>query len=158
MGAVILDLDVVTGPLTEVVADLSGSADLSDPRLASLTRSARYTTLLAVAEANVRAGRSVVLVAPFSTERHDRDRWDFVRGQLQAAGADVTLVWLSLPAAELIARLRNRSAVRDTAKIADPQAYVAGLDRSAPVGQHVALDGTRPAPEMVALIEQHLRS
>ena len=71
LGAAILDLDVLTGPLTGTIARLAGVADLSDPVLAALTRDARYATLLDVAEATVRVGLSAVLVAPFSAERRD---------------------------------------------------------------------------------------
>src|SRR5580692_5294569 len=47
MGAALLDLDVVTGPLTRVVSGLVGVRDLEDPVLAGLTRAARYDTLIA---------------------------------------------------------------------------------------------------------------
>jgi predicted kinase len=69
LGAALLDLDVATGPLTNVVSDLIGAADLGDPRMAQLTRAPRYATLFALAEDNLRVGMSVVLVAPFSAPR-----------------------------------------------------------------------------------------
>src|SRR6267154_5697353 len=69
LGAALLDLDVATGPLTRVVSGLIGVRDLEDPVLAGLTRDARYDTLLQLADANLRAGLPVVLVAPFSRER-----------------------------------------------------------------------------------------
>jgi predicted kinase len=62
---------VATGPLTRVISGLTGVHDLDDPALARLTRAARYETLLGLAAANLRTGRPVVLVAPFSTERAD---------------------------------------------------------------------------------------
>ena len=70
-----LDLDVATGPLTRVVSDLIGVPDLDDPVLAGLTRAARYDTLLGLADANLRAGQPVVLVAPFSAERAQPSAW-----------------------------------------------------------------------------------
>ena len=75
LGAALLDLDVATGPLTRVVSDLIGVRDLDDPVLAGLTRDARYDTLLGLAEANLQAGRPVVLVAPFSAERARPSAW-----------------------------------------------------------------------------------
>ena len=69
LGAAVLDLDVATGPLTDLVSDLLGVTDLSDPKIAELTRAPRYDTLFALAEDNLRAGVSVVLVAPFTAER-----------------------------------------------------------------------------------------
>lgn len=61
-------------PLTRVVSGLAGVHDLDDPVLARLTRDACYDTLLALAEANLRAGRPVVLVAP-SLPWHRCHRW-----------------------------------------------------------------------------------
>ena len=74
LGAALLDLDVATGPLTRVVSGLIGVRDLEDPVLAGLTRDARYDTLLDLADANLRAGLPVVLVAPFSRERAEPGR------------------------------------------------------------------------------------
>jgi predicted kinase len=158
LGAAILDLDVLTGPLTETVARLAGVGDLSDPVLVALTRDARYATLLDVAEAILGVGLSAVLVAPFSAERHDEARWEEVRARLESAGARVTLVWLRLGTDELLARLAARDAARDAAKIADPQSYVAGLDRSAPVGPHLSLDAAAPAAELVRSTLRYLSS
>ena len=149
LGAAVLDLDVLTGPLTETVAGLVGVDDLSDPGLAGLTRDARYATLFDVAEANLVVGVSAVLIAPFSAERRDRARWDEVHARLASTGATVTLVWLTLPPAQLIARLSARAATRDAAKLADPQRYTAGLDARAPVGPHLALDATMSTAEQL---------
>ena len=66
---------MATGPLVRVISGLTGVHDLDDPALAGLTRAARYDTLLGLAAANLRAGRPVVLVAPFSTERADPSAW-----------------------------------------------------------------------------------
>ena len=57
--------------LAILAADGGGPARLDDPALARLTREARYETLTGLAAANLRTGRPVVLVAPFSTERAD---------------------------------------------------------------------------------------
>src|SRR5215212_9585234 len=53
LGAAVLDLDVATGPLTTVVSDLIGVADLGNGELARLTRGPRYETLFALAEENL---------------------------------------------------------------------------------------------------------
>lgn len=156
LGAAILDLDVVTGSLTEAFVRLTGVTDLSDPMLAGLTRDARYRTLLDTAEANLELGLSVVLVAPFSVERRDAARWNAVRSRLESTGAGVTLVWLHLDFAELAARLRTRASPRDTAKIADLPAYLDGLHEQAPISPHLALDAAAPIPELLAATLQHL--
>jgi predicted kinase len=153
LGAALLDLDVATGPLTAVVSDLLGAADLGDPRIARLTRTPRYETLYALAEANLRAGMSVVLVAPFTTER-TAGGWQAVAARLTAP----VLVWLHLPDAELVDRLQRRNATRDSAKTANPSAYLAAIDRNPPAAPHLALDATRPVADLVEAVLAHLAS
>jgi predicted kinase len=102
LGAALLDLDVATGPLVRVISGLTGVHDLDDPALARLTREARYGTLTGLAAANLRTGRPVVLVAPFSTERADPSAWATTTRLLEA---EPTLVWLHLPPGELVRRL-----------------------------------------------------
>src|SRR5712671_7588550 len=97
LGAALLDLDVATGPLTRVVSGLIGVRDLDDPVLAGLTRDARYDTLLDLADANLRAGLPVVLVAPFSRERAEPSAWAATARRLATYP---TMVWLYLPPQE----------------------------------------------------------
>ena len=153
LGAALLDLDVATGPLTAVVAELAGSRDLDDPVLAGLTRTARYDTLLDLARANLRAGRPVVLVAPFSAERARPEAWAAATAQLPGRAV---MAWLHLPAGELVRRLTQRALARDESKIADPAAYLAGVDLQPPAIPHLALDATRPVAELVAAVLGHL--
>ncbi len=153
LDAALLDLDVATGPLTRVVSDLAGVPDLDDPVLAGLTRAARYETLLGLAEANLRAGRPVVLVAPFSTERTLPSAWEATTRRLPG---QATMVWLHLPAPELIRRLTQRAAGRDASKIRDPAAYLTGLDLRPPAIPHLALDAREPADALVRSVLSHL--
>ena len=158
LGAAVIDLDDLGAPSTgSSVSTTSGRGAPGDPVPAEHTRDPRYATLFDVAQANLRAGRSVVLVAPFSAERRDLRRWREVAAGLESAGAQVLLVWLDLPFDELAARLRRRGAGRDAAKIADPQAYLAGLSGRAPVGPHLALDASRPAAELLVATLRQLR-
>ncbi len=110
LRAALLDLDVATGPLTRVVSDLAGVRDLDDPALAGLTRAARYETLLGLAQANLRAERPVVLVAPFGAERSRPSAW---AAATRLIPAEPLLVWLHLPPEELIRRLTRRALARD---------------------------------------------
>lgn len=153
LDAAILDLDVATGPLTRVVSELIGIRDLRDPVLAGLTREARYTTLLDLADANLRTGRSVVLVAPFSAERAQQSAWVATAHRI---AADPTMVWLHLPPQELIRRLTERGLARDEDKIRDPASFLAGLDFEPPVVPHLALDASQPTATLVRSILNHL--
>jgi predicted kinase len=142
LRAALLDQDVLTGALTAIIGDLVGTHDLDDPRLGSLTRDARYEAVLATAEDNLRGGTPVVLVAPFTAERADPSAWQKVRDRLVAAGGRPTLVWLWLPADELLRRLRSRGASRDSGKLADPAAFASDELLSPPVVEHIAVDAT----------------
>ena len=153
LGAALLDLDVVTGPLTRVVSGLIGVADLEDPVLAGLTRDARYDTLLDLAAANLRAGLPVVLVAPFSRERAEPSAWAATARRI---AADPLMVWLHLPARQLIQRLKGRALSRDEDKIRDPASFLAGLDLGPPVVPHLALDASQPTGTLVRSVLHHL--
>jgi predicted kinase len=147
LGAAVLDLDVATGPLTEVVSGLIGATDLSDPRLAELTRAPRYDTLFALAEDTLRAGTSVVLVAPFTVERSVAG-WHAVVDRLAPYG-DPVLVWLRLPPDRLIERLSRRAAARDAEKIKSPAAFLAAVDDRPPQAPHLGLDATAPVGDLL---------
>jgi predicted kinase len=155
LRAAVLDLDVATGPLTKVVSDLIGVADLGDARIAGLTRAPRYETLFALAEENLRAGVPVVLVAPFTAERSAAG-WAAVTDRLAAHAACLTLVWLHLPADRLVDRLRRRAAARDAEKVQDPAAFLATLDPGPPAVAHLALDATLPVAELVGHVVAEL--
>jgi predicted kinase len=153
LDAAVLDLDVATGPLTRVVSELTGRHDLDDPVLAGLTRDARYDTLLGLAEANLSAGRSVVLVAPFSLERSRASAW---AATTQRIPAPATMVWLYLAPGELMRRLTGRGLARDESKIRDPASYLTGLDLEPPAIPHLALDASQPTDALVSSVLEHL--
>jgi predicted kinase len=153
LEAALLDLDTATAPLTRVVSELIGVHDLDDPALAGLTRDARYETLLGLAEANLAAGRPVVLVAPFSAERASPSRW---AASTRRIPAPATMVWLYLAPGELIRRLTQRGLDRDESKIRDPGSYLTGLDLARPTIPHLALDASQPTVALVSAVLDHL--
>lgn len=142
LGAAVLDQDSMTNSLVDVVAEVAGVADYSDPRLAALTRDARYEALLRVAADCLRAHVPVVLIAPFTAERQSADAWAGLEGQLAQAGANVRLVWIRVDADVLAQRLGKRAAPRDRDKLSDLAGYVASLDLGPPRVAHIEVDGT----------------
>jgi predicted kinase len=152
VGACLLDLDVVTGALTEAVGKLVGSTDLDSPAFAGDLRAARYECLVAAAEDNLRLGRPVVLVAPFTAERTSPRAWQSVRDRMIAAGGRPNLVWLRVSRDELVRRLRARGADRDAAKLADPDSFLLNHSVAAPVVEHVAVDALDNVSDQVARI------
>ncbi|HYN68542.1 MAG TPA: AAA family ATPase, partial [Ornithinibacter sp.] len=113
-GLSLVDLDSVTTALVEAFAASLGTvADLDAPQFATL-RDARYACLAEVASDNLRAGGSVVAVAPFTTEAADAVAW---RERARTWGATrVVLCWLDVDPEEAAARAAARGLPRDLAK------------------------------------------
>ena len=155
LGAALLDLDVATGPLTTVVSELLGASDLSAPQLAACTRAPRYETLFALAEDNLRAGLSVVLVAPFTAERTAAG-WRAATDRLAPYADGLTLVWLHLPPGELADRLIRRGATRDRDKLRSPDAFLATVPPDPPAAPHLALDARLPVAHLVERVVAHV--
>lgn len=147
LGAALLDLDTATASLTAIIGDLHGTANLDDAKLARLTRDARYEAIVALAEDNLAAGLSAVLVAPFTSERSDPQAWSAVRGRMAAVGARSVLVWLRIPADEVLRRVEQRGAGRDLAKLAGD--WTDSLDLDPPRVPHLEVDALLH-PETVA--------
>lgn len=141
LGAGLLDLDVLTGHLTDVVAQLVGAepGDLDDARVRDALGDAPYDALLDGAHDNLAVGLDVVLVAPFTRAFASIDA---ARETFRRLGdADVHVLWTTCPPEELMRRLRNRAAPRDRRKFVDQDAF---LDRVAqlPVIEHMPIDAT----------------
>jgi predicted kinase len=143
VGAAPLDQDVLTGALTAVVAALirAEPGDLDDPRVHSLTRRARYDTLVDTAAGCLAAGVPVVVVAPFTVERRDPAAWQRLVRRLDAPGG-VVLVWTTCPPDELARRLASRGAARDRRKLADFQGFLASPTVAPPRVAHLPVDTT----------------
>jgi predicted kinase len=155
LRAAVIDLDVATAPLIDVVQCLVGVDDLDDPRLAGITRDARYRVVLELAVDNLAAGMPVVLVAPFTAERAEPAAWLATHDRLVAAGGAPMLVWLRLEPAEMLRRLRERASDRDAAKLADEAAYLSGAAATAcqaPVVPHLALDAALHPAELARTV------
>jgi predicted kinase len=147
----VLDQDSMTGPLTRVVARQAGRPDdLDAPDVRALIREPTYEALLGVAADVMRSGVGCVLVAPFTAERRDPERWRALESRLRDGGAGrVVLVWVTCPPGILLGRLRARGAPRDRAKLADP-GWLHTLDLAPPDVPHVPVDAAVPRAELDA--------
>jgi len=142
LNAALLDQDVMTNPLVDVVAELLGAQDYNDPRLAKLVRNQRYECLLRVAAECVEVGTPVVLVAPFTAERKDALAWTRLAERVTRFGGEPRLAWLRISPTDLADRLRSRAASRDADKLQNVETYVAGLDLSQPNVPFIEVDAT----------------
>lgn len=138
LRAAMLDLDTATASLTAVISALHGAIDLDDPELARLTRAARYETITGLAEDNLAAGMSAVMVAPFTTERRDPEAWERLQRRMDQVGASTTMVWLRISADDVLRRVEERGAGRDLAKLRGD--WPAGLDLDPPSVPHIEVD------------------
>ena len=144
-GAVLLDQDVLTNALLDGLAEGAGLiGHWNDPQHRSWVRPARYAALRAVAADQVRLGRDVVLVAPFTAELGGGEEWHLLRAAL--APAETSVLWLDAPASVLAARLQERGEPRDR-RWASPEP---ATQLDAPRVPHVRVDGTRPTVEQLA--------
>ena len=103
-----------------------------------------YEGMAATAREIRRHGCPVILVAPFTGQIHDADRWRAFVAEL--GGPPVHLVWLQVDAPTLRARLTARGDPRDAAKLADFAAFVAATrPGQAPPVRHCAVDNSATA-------------
>lgn len=151
LGAALLDQDVLTGPLTAVVADLVGAApgDLDDPRVRAATRDATYAALVDTARGCLASGVPTVLVAPFTLERSDPAAWAAL---VERLGTPAQLIWASVPPGELVRRMAARDAVRDRRKLAHVEAFLASRAVSPPAVPHLVVDTTAPLDSQVSVV------
>ncbi len=143
--AFLLDRDVVTAPLTRVIAELVGAApdDLDDPRVRAVLGDRAYELVLTAARDNLLLGRDVVIVAPFtralSELRHVRD----LRERL--GSGPLRVIWLTCPDDERRRRLERRGAARDARKLEAP-ALVAQVE---PIVPHAVVESRRAVEEQL---------
>jgi predicted kinase len=138
LPAALLDLDTATASLVAVIGELHGTDNLDDPSFARRTRAARYEALTSLAEDNLAAGISAVMVAPFTLERRDPQAWSALRRRMGRVGASTTMVWLRISADEVLRRVDQRGAGRDLAKLRGD--WSAGLDLEPPAVPHLEVD------------------
>jgi mannitol-1-/sugar-/sorbitol-6-phosphatase len=130
----ILDLDSLTNPLLDRLADSNGGRHWlvdSDQRV----RDGRYAALRATAADLVAIGSGVVLVAPFTAELKGGEEWDLLCGAV--APAPVEVVYLSGPAELIRERRRARGEARDAFR-----SHGADGPNVTPAVPHVAVDAT----------------
>ena len=142
LGACVLDLDTATNPLLAQLAALTGAGDdLDHPSLRGPIREARYRCLTDLAAENVQAGRSVVMIAPFTREVTEPAAWYDLAFRLRPVPP--VLVWVAVSPAVALLRRQRRGHPRDrSAAVLTDKAVAAGLGR--PVVDHLLADGAAP--------------
>jgi len=104
-----------------------------------------YAGMTATAREIRRHGCPVLLSGPFTQQIHDAGRWRSWVADL--GGGAVRLVWVRTDAATLHRRLTARGSARDTAKLADFEAFTASMRiGAAPAAPHATIDNRADPP------------
>jgi predicted kinase len=152
-GWPILDKDTTTRPLLEHALEVHGVSPHdreSDVYLRDV-RPREYESLIGTAVENVECGVSALIAAPFLREFRDRAWLDRTMSRFDTLGAAVTLVWVRCDADSMHTYLRHRGAARDAVKLADWDAYLAGIDPDwVPDASHLLVDNSAAAEPLEA--------
>lgn len=148
----LLDKDSVYGGF--VVATLSAAGrpagEREGPWYDTHIKRLEYEGLSATARDIRSSGCPVVLVAPYTDAIHDPSAWaDLVASM---GGEPVNLVWIEIDETTLKARLLSRRSERDSAKLADFDAFARRMRPGRPPAvPHIAVDNRGP---LVSLADQ----
>ncbi|GAA4671741.1 AAA family ATPase [Frondihabitans cladoniiphilus] len=142
LGWALLDLDTVTNPLFEYVGgEFLVDVPTADAPTRATVNDVRYQCLFDTAAEVMDVGTSVVVVAPFTSERTFPASWERMCERLGVPAEDVTLAWVDTPAEEVVARMTNRGADRDLDKIARPRVFLTPDVMKAPGVPYLRVDG-----------------
>lgn len=153
----LLDKDTVYGGFVEAMIAVSGQP--GGVREGSWydehVKVHEYAGITAAAREIRAGGCPVLLVAPFTTEIREPDRWRSWVGRL--GGEPVNLVWVRTDAATLWARLTGRGSARDTGKLDAFDEFVARMQpEQPPAVPHLEIDNRAGAQPLSAQIAARL--
>lgn len=150
-GWPIIDKDTMTRPLVELTLETLGSSPHDRESLTYLerVRDPEYEALLAVVDENLACGASVVATAPFIREFGSSAWLERVTASAESVGATPAFVWVYCDADSMRTYIRRRGAARDSAKVADWDAYLRTINLDLrPTVSHTVIDNSLGAPPL----------
>ncbi|MFI1239996.1 MULTISPECIES: GntR family transcriptional regulator [Nocardia] len=157
----ILDKDTIARPLIEpALEDLGHSVnDRESDTYFDRLRPREYEALEGVINDNIAVGTSVIATAPYIKEFTSRAWLDQVTARGETYDADCTFVWVRCSIDTMLMYLKRRGAGRDNGKLADWDAYSAGLDMDfRPEVEHVVIDNDPDSPPLRTQAQQLIES
>lgn len=146
----ILDLDTVTNPLFEYMGgEFLVDVPTAQPAARASVNDIRYTCLFDTTRENLALGNSVVVVAPFTSERTFPAAWARLVERLAIPDARVHLAWMDTPAGEVVRRMQIRGAARDLDKVKEPERFLSPDVTQPPGVRHIRIDGLLTPSEQI---------
>ncbi|MFI6030998.1 AAA family ATPase [Amycolatopsis magusensis] len=144
-GWPILDKDTLTRFVVEAALELQGLSrnDRESDTYVNTLRPGEYESLNEAMLENLQCGNSAIVTAPFVREFGDDEWVKNTQAQCKKLGAVLTFVWVYCDIETMRTYIRHRGAARDSAKLADWDSYVAGLNMDLrPAAPHVVVDNS----------------
>ncbi len=95
-------------------------------------RSAEYSTILNIAFSTLQFEDRVILNAPFGKEVRDNEYIKILKDKANQNGADLLLIWVTVPESVCYERMKTRDSERDTLKLKNWDEYVSKINYNPP--------------------------
>jgi predicted kinase len=144
----LLDKDTMYGPFVAAILAAAGRppGEREGSWYDEHIKVHEYEGMTATAREIRSNGCAILLCAPFTEQIHDHGRWRSWVADL--GGGAVQLIWVRSDADTLRARLGRRASGRDTAKLAEFDAFIGRMRPDiAPAAPHLAIDNRLTAAE-----------
>ena len=146
----ILDLDTLTNPLFEHMGgEFLVDVPTAQPAVRASVNDIRYTCLFDTTRKNLALGNSVVVVAPFTSERTFPAAWVRLVERLAIPASRVHLAWMDTPPEEVVTRMQFRGAARDLEKVKEPERFLSPDVTRPPGVGHIRIDGLLTPREQI---------
>lgn len=141
-----VDKDSISRFFTERMLELLGSH--ADDRESEVylenVRDVEYLTMMKHALENIELGRSVICSAPFIREFDDFQWLDDITLEAELFDAEVITIWIHVDSPTARERIIARGASRDNWKLANWEAYIQTVPKTAPSNANaIVIDNSR---------------
>ncbi|MFE0027088.1 GntR family transcriptional regulator [Amycolatopsis sp. NPDC059021] len=144
-GWPMLDKDTLTRPVVEAALELLSLSpnDRESDVYINKVRPREYEALTNAMTENVQCGNSAIVTAPFIREFSNSAWVNRTQATCDSMGATLHFVWVYCDVDTMHTYVRHRGAARDASKLANWDAYLAGIDLELrPPAPHTVIDNS----------------